>query len=190
MTRHTWIALAVVAAFCATPGLATAQNAELSLATGWLDPGGEDFRDTEAGAGQDAVVRLPVGERWSLGLGAHWSRHGVDFSDDDYDVVGVFAEPRVLAGDEDSSVRPFLAGRLAYVRESIRVGAESRAASGVGTGILAGLVLPFADRVALEGAVGGYWLSFGDFHAEDRALDLSGGSGGAWIVRIALNLRR
>lgn len=187
MPRATVAALAA-AAFLIAPAVLVGQSVELTLGSGWVNPGGEDFADTDAGPGLDLVLRRGMGASFSLGLGGTWSMHAVDFTDDKYDIVGVFVEPRVLAGSEESSVRPFLAGRLAWMRESIREGTKSRAAVGVGGGLLAGIMVPLSDRVSIEGSAGGYLLSFGDFKADGVALDRSGGSGNAWAVRVAVNI--
>jgi len=187
MPRATVAALAAAVFLIAPAGL-VGQSVALSLGSGWVAPGGEDFADTDAGPGLDLVVRRGMGGSFSLGLGGAWSMHAVDFTDDKYDIVGVFVEPRVLGGSEDSSLRPFLAGRLAWMRESIREGAQSRAATGVGGGLLAGVVVPLSEQVSLEGSAGGYLLSFGDFKADGVALDRSGGSGNAFALRVAFNI--
>ena len=103
-------------------------------------------------------------------------------------LVGVFVEPRVLGGSDDASVRPFVAGRLAWMRESIREGEQSRAATGLGGGLLGGVEISASDQVALEVAAGGYLLSFGDFYADGVQLSRSGGSGNAWALRVAINV--
>jgi hypothetical protein len=183
------LAAALVAAvFLAAPPTLSGQSTEFSFASGWLNPGGEDFADTRAGPGFDVVLRRSLGARATLGLGGTWSMHGVDFTDDKYDVLGVFVEPRVLAGSGESPARPFVAGRLAWMRESIREGTQSRAANGVGGGLLAGVLVPVSDRVTLEGSVGGYLLSFGDFKADGVPLSRDGGSGNAWALRVAVNV--
>jgi hypothetical protein len=182
------VAVFAAAAFLSAPAVSMGQSVELSLGSGWVNPGGEDFADTDAGPGFDLIVRKGAGDSFSLGLGGTWSMHAVDFTDDKYDIVGVFIEPRVLGGSEESGVRPFLAGRLAWMRESIREGTQSRAAVGVGGGLLAGFVVPLSDQVSLEGSAGGYLLSFGDFKADGAALDRSGGSGNALALRVAINI--
>ncbi len=187
MPRATVAALAA-AAFLLAPAVLVGQNVELSLASGWVAPGGDDFADTDAGPGFDLVLRRRMGDSFSLGLGGAWSMHAVDFTEDKYDIVGVFLEPRLLGGSEESSIRPFLAGRLAWMRESIREGTQSRAAVGVGGGLLVGVLVPLSDQVSLEGSAGGYLLSFGDFKADGVALDRSGGSGNALALRVAINI--
>ena len=79
---------------------------------------------------------IPVRRR---GAGAsQWNIHGAGFTDDRYDVVSVFAEPRQALSDAPGSVIPFVAGRLAWARKSIRVGSVSRAATGIALDGLAG----------------------------------------------------
>jgi len=190
MSRTTTLACstALLVAVGALPTRAQ-QPLELSIAGGWLNPGGGDFAETHAGFGGDVAVRVPTGQRYTLGGGAHWSRHGVDFAEDAYDVLAVFAEPRVLLGSGGAGARPFVAGRVAWVRESITVDTQDRVANGLGVGLLVGVVVPLSEAVDVEGGVGGYHLAFGDFSSAGAGLGIDGGSGRALAVRLALNVR-
>jgi hypothetical protein len=181
-------ATALVLAVTATSASAQ-QSVELSIAGGWLSPTGGDFADTHSGFGTDLAVRVPTGERYTLGGGVHWSRHGVDFAEDSYDVLAVFAEPRVLLGSGEGSARPFVAGRIAWVREAITVGTQDRSANGLGLGLLVGAVVSVSDALDVEAGVGGYHLAFGDFRSGGSGLGIDGGSGRAIALRLALNLR-
>jgi hypothetical protein len=189
MQYASWVTVPVLALLAlASPRTAVGQDVEISLASGWVMPGGEDYKDTDGGLGTDAVVRFSVGERFTLGVGGHWSSHGVDFTDDPWSVVGIFAEPRFVAGTAESAVRPFIAGRLSWARQAITVGSEDRASNGFAGGVLAGLVMPLTDAVAVEAGVGAYLLSFGDLESDIRLIPDSESSGRALAFRLALNV--
>lgn len=190
MRRTKTSACATVLLLAVAASSASAQRSvELSLAGGWLSPTGGDFSDTHSGFATDLAVRAPTGGRYTVGGGLHWSRHGVDFTDDAYDVLAVFAEPRVLLGSGEGSARPFLAGRIAWVREAITVGTQDRSANGLALGLLVGVVVPVSDGLDVEAGVGGYHLAFGDFSAGGTGLGIDGGSGRAIAVRLALDVR-
>jgi len=190
MSRAKTLVCATACLLAVTATRATAQGSvELSVAGAWLSPTGGDFSDTHSGFGTDLAVRIPTGERYTLGGGVHWSRHGVDFADDAYDVLAVFAEPRLLLGSREGSARPFVAGRVAWVREAITVGTQDRAATGLGLGFLVGVLIPVSDVLALEAGAGGYHLAFGDFSSGGSGLGIDGGSGRAVALRLALNVR-
>ena len=183
-------AIAVAASLAAATTPLVAQDVQLSVAGGWYNPGGEDFDDTDAGAGYDAVVRFGLSDRLQLGFGTQWNIHGVGFTDDRYDVVSVFAEPRLSLSDASGSAIPFVAGRIAWARQSIRIGSVSRAATGLGLGGLAGVAFPLSSAVELETAVTAYYLSFSDFDVAGTTLAGSESSGNAFGLRVALNWRR
>lgn len=169
------------------PQAASAQSLQLGLGTGWYVPGGADFEDTEPGVGLDAAAALDLNDRLSLGLGVQWSRHGVDFSGDDYDVVALSVQPRAyLAGDDDTT-RPFVAARLAWLRKSIRIGSASRAATGLGAAVDVGLEVPLTSSWALEGAVSAAVLSFDDF--ETDGAELAGTESSGWALGLRLGVR-
>ena len=190
-----YLKISALMAIAVTTGLGSvtplaAQGVQFSIAGGWYNPGGENFDGTDAGAGYDAVVRFGVADRFQLGVGTQWNMHGVSFTDDQYDVVSVFAEPRLALSDASGSVIPFLAGRIGWTRQSIRIGTASRAAAGIAVGGLAGAAFPLGSGVELETAVTAYYLSFGDFDVDGTTLADSESSGNAVGLRVALNWRR
>ena len=179
----------LAAAFLAlAPGSVLGQDVAFSVGGGWYEPGGEDFDDTDGGLGYHGSVGLALTESVELDLGAQWSRHAVDFSTDDYDVVGLYLEPRAWLG-QGGDVRPFVAGRLAWVRQSIAVSEVSRASNGVaGAGEL-GVALGLGPSVDLEGGVSLGFLSFGDFETDAGTLADTDSSGRAVGLRVGLRVR-
>jgi len=189
LAARTLIALlAALAVLAVSPGLSSGQGVSYALGAGWYEPGGEDFDETDGGFGYHGSVGLPVSDRVEVALGAQWSIHEVDFSTDDYDVVGVYVEPRVhLAGT--GAVRPYLAGRLAWVRQSIAVEGVSRASNGVGGAAELGAAVGLGPRVELEGGLSLGFLSFGDFETDAGTLEGSDSSGRALGVRVGVRAR-
>jgi hypothetical protein len=173
---------------CLAPGPLRAQEVSFSLGAGWYQPGGADFDETDGGVGYHASAAMALTERVEVGVGAQWSIHGVDFSDDDYDIVGVFVEPRAWFGPE-GTVRPYLAARLAWVRESIAVERVSRAADGIGGAGEVGLAVALTPTVQLEGGVSFALLSFGDFETDAGTLSGTESSGRAVGVRLGVRVR-
>lgn len=164
-----------------------AQEISVSLGGGWYQPGGEDFDDTDGGPGVHGAVGFGLTESLELGLGAQWSRHAVDFSSDDYDVIAVYAEPRLYLG-AGGPLRPFVAGRLAWVRQGIAVEGVDRNADGFGGAAEVGAALGLGSSVALEGGASLALLSFGDFQTDRNTLDGTDSSGRALGFRLGLRV--
>jgi hypothetical protein len=179
------LALASATLLAAVP--VDAQAPIFSLGGGWYQPGGEDFDDTDGGAGVHGSVGFGLTETLELGLGAQWSRHAVEFSSDDYDVIAVYAEPRLQLGS-GGLLRPFVAGRLAWVRQGIAVEGVDRSADGFGGAAEVGASLGLGSSVALEGGVSLGLLSFGDFQTDRNTLEGTDSSGRALGFRLGLRV--
>lgn len=170
------------------PAAAGAQEVRFGLGAGWYQPGGDDFDDTDGGLGYHGSVGLALTESVELDLGAQWSRHDVTFSTDDYDVVALYAEPRLFLGDS-GPLRPYLSGRLAWVRQSIAVEGVSRHSTGVGGAGELGVAVALGPSVDLEGGLSLGFLSFGDFETDAGTLQDTDSSGRAVGVRVGLRVR-
>ncbi len=168
-------------------GAAAAQQHHVSLGAGWYNPGGDDFRETDSGPGLDIAVRFAAGERLYLALGGQWNSNGVDFSDDDWNVLAIFVEPSLVFGF-GTPVEPFIAGRVGWLRQSITAPSGRRTANGVGFGGFVGLRLPVVSRLAVEVAAPFYHVSFGDVEVDGVERPGSDSSGRVFGFRIALNI--
>lgn len=166
---------------------AAQQQHHLSVGAGWYNPGGDDFRETESGPGLDIGVRFAAGERLYLALGSQWNSHGVDFSDDDWNVLAIFVEPSLVLAT-GAAVEPFIAGRVGWLRQSITALSGRRTANGVGFGGFVGLRVPVASRLAVEVAVPFYRVSFGNVEVDGVERPDSDSSGRAFGIRVALNI--
>ena len=182
-----FVLLGVALAFTFFAADASGQRHQVSFGAGWYDPGGDDFQETESGHGLDVVVRFAAGERLRLGVGVQWNSHDVGFTDDDWDVVGVFVEPS-LDLTAPGVAQPFVAGRIGWLRQSITAPSGDRSGTGVGVGGFVGLRLSLGGRLSLEGAVPIYYLSFGDVEIDGTERPDSDSSGRALGLRVALNI--
>ncbi len=178
---------AALAVALATAAPAGAQLA-VSAGGGWYLPGGADFDDTDGGAGYHATVSVPLGDGpLEMGVGGQWSRHAVGFSTDDYDVLAAYVEPRVWLGP-GSPVHPYLAGRLAWVRQSIDVAGVGRHSDGVGALAELGVAVGVGPSVAVEGGLSLGLLSFGDFETDEGTLRGTDSSGRVVGLRLGLRI--
>lgn len=167
-------------------GDAGAQQHHLSVGAGWYNPAGDDFRETDSGPGLDIVVRFAAGERLYLAFGGQWNSNGVDFSDDDWNVVAIFVEPSLVLAT-GTVVEPFIAARVGWLRQSITAPSGRRRGTGVGFGGFVGLRIPLASRLSVEVAAPFYGVSFGDVEVDGVEQPDSDSSGRVFGVRLAMN---
>lgn len=182
------VLLSVAVALALPVAGASAQDLTVSLGAGWYNPGGDDFKETDSGPGLDAVLRLKAGRRLQVGVGAQWNRHDVGFSDDDWDVVGVFFEPSVAIASR-GRVESFLAGRVGWLHQAIDAPSGNRRGTGFGFGGFVGVRVSLRAGMELEGAVPIYRLSFGDVDVDGVERSGSDSSGRAVGIRVAVNVR-
>ncbi len=129
-------------------GLATARpaRAQVSFDVGglYVSLSGNDFQGVNAGIGVDGQVRFRLmPSALTLGIGGQYTTHSVDGISPNFNVYGVFVEPRYPFPSGASQIKPYLAVRGGYVHQSISQGGNSASASGFliggGGGILVGL---------------------------------------------------
>lgn len=168
-------------------GNAAAQQHHFSVGAGWYNPGGDDFRETESGPGLDIAVRFAAGERLYLAFGGQWNSNGVEFADDDWNVLAIFVEPSVVFAT-GGVVAPFIAGRIGWLRQSITAPRGRRTGNGVGFGGFVGLRVPLTSRLSVEVAAPFYRVSFGDVEVDGVERPDSASSGRVFGIRVALNI--
>ena len=104
---------------------------------------GTDFSAVNGGIGGDAQLRFHLLSPITLGIGGQYTTHSVDNLNPNFNVWGAFVEPRFELPAGASPIRPYLAGRGAYLHQSTSQGTTSASASGFliggGGGLLIGL---------------------------------------------------
>jgi hypothetical protein len=105
---------------------------------------GTDFNTVNAGIGVDGQVRFRLAPSpITLGIGGQYTTHSVDNFNPNFNVWGVFVEPRYGLPSGASPIKPYLAARGAYLHQSISQGTNTASADGVliggGGGLLIGL---------------------------------------------------
>jgi len=105
---------------------------------------GNDFQGTNAGIGGDGQVRFRLAPSpITLGIGGQYTTHSVDGIDPNFNVWGVFVEPRYAFPSGASQIKPYIAARGGYVHQSISDQSNTLSADGfevgAGGGILIGL---------------------------------------------------
>ncbi len=123
---------------------------------------GSDFSGTNAGIGADGQVRFSLGSAVTLGAGAQYTTHSVDGISENFNVIGIFAEPRYMFAAGASKVHPYLAGRGGWLRQSISSGGNDLKASGFFFGGGGGLVVGLGTSASLDLSVIFASVNFGE----------------------------
>jgi hypothetical protein len=179
----------VVAVILAGVFVAAAQPARAQIGFGvaglYASLNGSDFDGTDAGIGVDGQVRFSIGGSGSLGIGGQYTRHGIQGISDNLKVLGVFGEPRYYFS-VPGSLKPYLAGRAGYLRESISSGGIDASANGYLVGGGAGLLVNAAPLLHLDLTVLFIGVSFGDTTIDGTKVPDSSSHGSALALRIGV----
>lgn len=163
--------VAVVAAVCvagATARDALAQSAQpYSLQLSGLAASQKIGQSAISGFGFEGQLRYTPGV-WSFGLGVQSSAHSS--GDESIDITGVFLEPRYAIDVGSNRLAPYVAGRLAFLRESATLFQDPESptvllevsSNGSAFGAGAGLLIRGSPRVNID--IGAAFVSqaFGD----------------------------
>lgn len=132
----------VIACGLLSVGSAHAQSAQpWSVQASFLGASQKIGDNAIAGSGFEGQVRYTTAGLWSFGLGYQYTRHvsGAD----EIDISGVFLEPRLTIDVGSDRIAPYLAGRVAFLHESLSLGAypgsafsSNGSAFGAGAGLL------------------------------------------------------
>ncbi len=134
----------IVAALCVAGVRPAGAQVSFNVAGLYVSLSGSDFQGTNAGIGADGQVRFRLAPSpITLGIGAQYTTHSVDGISENFNVWGVFVEPRYAFPSGASQVKPYLAARGGYLHQGISSGGNSLSADGfdigAGGGILVGL---------------------------------------------------
>jgi len=192
----------VVAAVIALPVLcatSTAQSAQFFSvqASGLLmSLNGNSFTDLGfgTGVGGEFQVRVNPGGGFSVGAGFQITKHsasGTGF-DDNLTLTGFFAEPRYTIRIRSRSARPYLAARLAYLRQSLTLqGTPSNVdatAGGSAFGVGGGFVYRLSRNVNFDLGAAFTSANFGNYKVGGVEGSEDAGSGSSFVVKAGLNV--
>lgn len=144
-------AVALLAATAAlAPSILAAQSAQPWSAQPSFLAASQDINDQlVSGVGFEGQLRYTPASLWSGGLGVRYSTHSS--GDESIDIAGLFVEPRYTVDVGSDRAVPYLAGRIALLRQSADLatagGTVSVSSSGFGVGAGAGLLVRLTERV-------------------------------------------
>ena len=184
------IPLILAAAVLVTPAMAHSQGVSIAAGAGYYTLSG-DF-DADAGLGIDGVIRLAIKPNFQLGLAVQRNTHFLGLIEDDITVLGIMIEPRYVVALKGSSLRPFVGGRVGWVRESASIGEPGdqvdASANGFTIGALGGLAFAVSPAMSLETSVVLQHVSMGEIKLEDEFLEDSGQSGMSLGLRVGVSI--
>lgn len=130
---------------------------------------GDAYQGTKNGPGFEAQVRWNPGAL-SIGGGFQWSRHAVTeagLQNQHVNLYGGFLEPRYILPVTSERIGPYLAARLAYLRQSLSIDTLGVHIEGHASGAQVngggGILVRLAPSVNLDLGVTVGYIRFGDF---------------------------
>jgi hypothetical protein len=151
----------VIAALTVVRGHLAAQEARgvLGASAGYFLIGGQDFSGTDNALGVEVWGAYRVAPPLEVGLGIHYSSHGIGLPDRSLGILGVYAEPRVYFGAPGIRQRTFLGARIAWLRRDASNASLAASSGGYGFGAITGVTRAFG-RTRIELAISATYLSF------------------------------
>jgi len=153
----------------ATAREALAQSAQpFSVQASLLAASQKIGKSAISGFGFEGQLRYTPLSLWSLGVGVQYSAHSS--GDESIDITGVFLEPRYAVDIGSDRFAPYLAGRLAFLRESATLFQDPQSptvllevsSNGSAFGAGAGLLIRGSARVNIDIGAAFVSQSFGD----------------------------
>lgn len=184
-------------AFLGLHGSAVAQSAQRWSAQGsilMVSPSGDAYEGLGSGVGFELQARYTP-SAFSLGAGYQRSSHDLDFDDGTSESValsGPFIEPRYVIDVGSMSYAPYVAGRLAFLTQSLEISGISASASGTQVNFGGGVLVRLSPRVNLDlGATYGV-INFDDVVVESGGqsytFDGTSGSGQNLVLRAGVTV--
>lgn len=194
--RTTLTAVVAVALLGAVAPL-QAQSAQRFSAQGsliYVSPSGDAYEGLSSGMGFEAQLRYTP-SAFSVGLGYQRSSHDGDFGDGTTETVtiaGVFLEPRYVIDVGSGAYAPYIASRLALLKQSLEIEGFEASASGTQLNIGGGVLVRLSSRMNLDlGATYGA-IDFDDvevsYEGETATIADSGGSGKNLVLRVGVTI--
>lgn len=191
MTRTPFM-MAIAVAAIAAPALSSAQSGTpVSLQASLLYVGlsGEGYAGSGGGIGAEGQVRYNFVNSMSLGGGLQYSRHsfpeGVNL-DNPLTLFGVFVEPRYVIRTSSPKLAPYASARIAFLRQSTKVGNLDQSASGTQLNAGGGVLVALNALINLDLGVTFGSVRFGKYKQSVTGKDA--GSGTNVVLRAGLSL--
>lgn len=197
---HDRLAHILALASTATLALALASPAAAQSAQRWalqgsaiaVIPSGSAYDGMKAGGGFELQARYnPSALSW--GFGIQYSSHGVDvpgLEDENVSLAGVFVEPRYVVDVGSDTYAPYLAGRLAYLRQRLDVQGVTATASGGQVNVGGGVLMRLSPRLNLDLGLTYGVINFGDaevtLNGQTVTVDGTSGTGQNLVLRVGL----
>lgn len=163
--------IAVTTLFGAPAEPVAAQSAQPWSIQGSLLAAGQDIGgELVAGVGIEAQLRYTPPSLWSFGGGVQWSSH--TSGPDTLDLMGLFFEPRYTVDIGSDRVAPYLAGRVALLRQTSNFAAvsEETSSNGAAVGGGGGLLIRATPRVNLDLGAALVYQTLGDATASNATV--------------------
>lgn len=184
--RGARIALLVVVCVYIPPAIVAAQSGTaLSVQTSALFVGlsGKAYEGVKAGPGAEVQLRINVPNAISAGAGVQYSYHAFDAAwglDKPLSLLGAFLEPRYVIHTRSTKVAPYVAVRLAILRQSTSIDNASQHAMGAQVNGGGGLLVALTSSTNLDFGVTVGAAAFGRYSNNKRAA----GSGSNQVFRL------
>ena len=184
--------IAILALTAPTLGAQTAQHFSAQGSGLYVTLGGDAYENLKNGPGFEGQLRFNPGAL-SIGGGFQFSSHDVDDPTGDAGIrlYGAFLEPRFVIATQSPRLAPYVSGRLAYLRQSLRLEGFDGTANGLQFNGGGGVIVRLATNINVDlGATLGY-IDFGaatlteegtGFETKTEDTD----SGTNWVFRIGL----
>lgn len=181
------LALAVAALLGASSSPVAAQSAQPWSIQGSVLAAGQDIGGSlVAGFGVEAQLRYTPPSLWSFGGGIQWSSHSD--GPDQLDLVGVFFEPRYTVDIGSDRVAPYVAGRVALLRQTSDFAAlpEEVSSNGAAVGGGGGLLFRATSRVNLDIGAALLYQTLGDATTSNATVTF--GSFMAYVAKAGVSI--
>ena len=149
-------------------GRTASHHVEISAVAGYLTADGEDFSGTKGAIGVGATARYLFSEHSGLGLGIHYSDHGLKSLPEHLNIRVLYAEGRYSAQLGGAALRIFLGPRVGWAHEDISI--VGWTGKGTVIGGLTGLDWRLDSHVSLELQISESLLHLGDLRAADGSV--------------------
>lgn len=198
MVTRTLLLAGVAAVVAAGPGAAQSRqmvSVQASvLVTTINGPSFENFGLSAAPGGELQVrVNIPPGD-FSLGGGVQFSKHTGTFNatDSKVNLTGVFLEPRYAIRTTSRTLRPYLAGRIAFLKQALSYGTGAGAidvtASGTAFGGGGGFAVRLSPNLNFDLGAAFTTTNFGEYKDQGTATGEDAKGGSSYVIKAGLTI--